>query len=77
MIIANYGASQGFDTDDGSSWCATHLYFLFLCFYVFFLKLVPIYAQPEIKEEWASSTLLIFHFEPPHVGFLWVFCVAG
>jgi len=21
FIVANYGASQGFDTDDGSSWC--------------------------------------------------------
>ena len=25
MIIANYGSSQGFDTDDGSSWCARSL----------------------------------------------------
>ena len=24
MIIANYGASQGFDTDDGSSWYDIH-----------------------------------------------------
>jgi len=24
MIIANYGASQGFDNDDGSSWYDTH-----------------------------------------------------
>ena len=23
VIIANYGASQGFDTDDGSSWCVS------------------------------------------------------
>ena len=25
FIIANYGASQGFDTDDGSSWYAIHM----------------------------------------------------
>merc|ERR1740133_78745 len=24
MIVANYGASQGFDTDDGTSWYAFH-----------------------------------------------------
>eukprot|EP01051_Picozoa_sp_SAG22_P011782 SAG22_NODE_1164_length_5294_cov_3.888162_2_plen_66_part_00 len=28
MIIANYGASQGFDTDDGSSWYDIHDNFL-------------------------------------------------
>eukprot|EP00928_Gymnodinium_smaydae_P025336 TRINITY_DN20214_c0_g1_i1.p1 TRINITY_DN20214_c0_g1~~TRINITY_DN20214_c0_g1_i1.p1 ORF type:complete len:1042 (+),score=101.64 TRINITY_DN20214_c0_g1_i1:41-3127(+) len=29
MMIANYGASQGFDTDDGSSWYDIHDNFLF------------------------------------------------
>ena len=29
MIIANYGASQGFDTDDGSSWYDIHHNFLY------------------------------------------------
>ena len=29
MIIANYGASQGFDTDDGSSWYDIHDNFVF------------------------------------------------
>merc|ERR1712190_706578 len=29
MIIANYGASQGFDTDDGSSWYNIHDNFMF------------------------------------------------
>ena len=29
MIIANYGASQGFDTDDGSSWYNIHDNFFF------------------------------------------------
>ena len=30
FIIANYGASQGFDTDDGSSWYDIHDNFFFL-----------------------------------------------
>lgn len=30
MIIANYGASQGFDTDDGSSWYDIHDNFMFM-----------------------------------------------
>ena len=29
FIIANYGASQGFDTDDGSSWYDIHDNFFF------------------------------------------------
>jgi len=29
MIIANYGASQGFDNDDGSSWYDTHNNFFY------------------------------------------------
>eukprot|EP01047_Picozoa_sp_COSAG01_P123303 COSAG01_NODE_52225_length_348_cov_0.783133_1_plen_59_part_01 len=30
LIIANYGASQGFDTDDGSSWYNITNNFFFL-----------------------------------------------
>jgi len=30
LIIANYGASQGFDTDDGSSWYDIHDNFFFM-----------------------------------------------
>ena len=30
FIIANYGASQGFDTDDGSSWYDIHDNFFFM-----------------------------------------------
>ena len=29
-VIANYGASQGFDTDDGSSWYDIHDNFFFM-----------------------------------------------
>ena len=29
-VIANYGASQGFDTDDGSSWYDIHDNFMFM-----------------------------------------------
>ncbi len=30
FIIANYGSSQGFDTDDGSSWYDIHNNFFFM-----------------------------------------------
>ena len=30
VVIANYGASQGFDTDDGSSWYDIHDNFFFM-----------------------------------------------
>ena len=35
FIIANYGSSQGFDTDDGTSWCEFFFFFFSFLFFSF------------------------------------------